>query len=218
MDNITLMFKCICMNTTYLMLNKEDMEKVLEYCKTSNINIEHFINHPIDTIDMSNKQIKLFHSKKYFMYAHFIKKLYVYRNKELVYNILLKQPQLVKHNNSYTFKEINDDLGILEKSFINDALMTYKLTVSKTRQFELDKIVLPTSPSIIDGSQLCRNIYYNEKNIFPENLFMSRDSLQTTIFRHKGRSLSFLKMDFLHNDVNYERSLISSSNILNRIH
>jgi hypothetical protein len=194
MEKMTLQFQGVCMNTLSIVMTKEGVEALLNYCQKNKLNL-------YDVLD-SISSIKSVLPKETSIYYYFPDVLFYHTSSFDMYLSINNQSfdhidtklcsKEEVQRNIYNF---NNNLCILEKSIINEGIIYYDLETNNLKQFEPYKLSFSLCRSHIDGSLLCRRIYYQGRTVAPSQVFMSpTSSLHDISVQYQGNVFSFPKL------------------------
>ncbi len=196
MDKMTLQFQGVCMNTLSIVMPKEGVENLLSYCQKNRLDLYDFLD--------SVSSIKSVLPKETSIYYYFPDVLFYHTDPFDMYLSINNQsfdqidPKLCpKEEVQRNIYNLNNRLCILEKSIINEGIIYYDLESEDLKQFESGKLSFALCRSYIDGSLLCRRIYYQGQTVAPSQVFMSPTyCLHDISVQYQGNFYSFLKFSY----------------------
>src|SRR6056297_746586 len=193
MDKITLQFQGVCMNTLSIVMPKEGVETLLSYCQKNRLNFYNVLDSvstiksilPKETsIYYYSPEVLFYHTDSFDMYQSINNQSFDQIDTRLC-------PKEEIQRNIYNS---NNSLCLLEKSIIDEGIIYYDLESENLDQFDPHKLIFSLCRSHIDGSLLCRRIYYQDQTVVPNQVFMSpSNSIHEISVQYQGNVYSFLK-------------------------
>ena len=193
MDKITLQFQGVCMNTLSIVMPKEGVETLLSYCQKNRLNFYNVLDSVSTIKSILPKETSIYYYSPEVLFYHTDSfDMYQSINNQSFDQIDTKLcPKEEVQRNIYN---LNNSLCLLDKSIIDEGILYYDLESENLDQFDPHKLSFSLCRSHIDGSLLCRRIYYHGQTVAPSQLFMSpRNSLHDISVQYQGNVYSFLK-------------------------